>query len=113
MTESQSQELGRLLARARVERGLSMRELAMHVGMADGWIAGVEAGRFAEPAPDRVARIADALDIEPARIARITRGAVANGLPSMRTYFRTKFDLDAEQIAKVERYVERLRKDQK
>lgn len=49
------------------------------------------------------------LDIEPARLDRISRGSVSAGLPGMRTYFRAKYDLSPAQIEQVERYIKRLR----
>jgi transcriptional regulator with XRE-family HTH domain len=110
MTEAQARALGTLIAKTRIKQGLSTRELAATVGVAKGWLAGIEAGRFLEPAPDRLARLSDVLDIEPARIDRITKGAVAEGLPDSRTYFRAKYDLTPEQIDKIERYLERLRR---
>jgi transcriptional regulator with XRE-family HTH domain len=111
VTAAQAQTLGKLIAKARSGRGLTTRELADQVGVAHGWLSGMEAGRFLEPAPDRLARLADALDIEPARIDRITKGSVSEGLPGMRTYFRAKYDLTPEQIGKVEGYIRRLRGD--
>jgi len=109
VTEAQSKKLGGLLARARRSQGLSTRQLARQVGVAYGWISSVEAGRFLDPAPDRLARLAEALNIEPARIDRLTKGSVAGGLPGLKTYFRAKYDLSAEEIEQVERYVKRLR----
>lgn len=108
MTAAQARTLGTLIAKARSKASISTRDLAENVGVAVGWLSGLEQGRFLDPAPDRLARIAEALNIEPSRIDRITRGAVADGLPGMRTYFRAKYDLDADQIAQVERYVQRL-----
>jgi transcriptional regulator with XRE-family HTH domain len=111
MTEAQAQRLGKLIAKARGAKGLTTRQLADRVGVAHGWLSGMEAGRFLEPAPDRLARLADALDIEPTRIDRITKGTVAEGLPGVRTYFRAKYGLAPEQIERIERYVERLRRE--
>jgi len=110
MTPTQARQLGALIAKARARAGVSLRELASHVGVHSSWIGFVEQGRFVDPAPDRLARLAEALDVEPARIDRIAKGALAGGLPGMRTYFRAKYDLTPDQAAQVERYVKRLRK---
>ena len=88
---------------------ITMRALAASLGLTASWIAHLQAGRFLDPAPDRLAAVAQALDIKPARMDRITRGAVSEGLPALGTYFRAKFDLSPEEIQKVERYVQRLR----
>ncbi len=40
------------------------------------------------------------LDIPPERIDRITRGQVSSDLPAIRTYFRTKYQLDPQEISR-------------
>ncbi len=110
MTNAQAKQLGTLIARARLRQNRSLRELAAALGVHSSWLGFLEQGRFLDPAPDRLARLAQALDIAPGRIDRITKGAVSEGLPDMRTYFRAKYDLTPEQAAQVERYVERLRR---
>jgi transcriptional regulator with XRE-family HTH domain len=107
MTTAQAKQLGALVARARARKGLSLRDLAGQLGLARSWLGYLEQGRYVDPGPDRLARIAEALDLEPTQIDRITRGAVSDGLPDMRTYFRAKYALTPEQIAQIERYVER------
>jgi transcriptional regulator with XRE-family HTH domain len=110
MTAAQARQLGKLVASARKKARLSSRALATELGVANGWIAELENGRFVDPAPDRLARLAEVLDIEPSRIERLTKGAMAEGLPGARAYFRAKYDLSAEDVAKVERYIDRLRR---
>jgi transcriptional regulator with XRE-family HTH domain len=107
MTAAQAKQLGTLIAKARARKGLSYRALALQLGVAYGWLAELEMGRFLDPAPDRLARLAEALDIEPARIDRITKGSMADSLPEVRTYFRAKYGLSPEQSEQIERYVER------
>ena len=109
MTSSQAKQLGVVIARARMKRGLSIRELATQLDVHASWVGFLEQGRYVDPAPDRLARIAELLDIDSARMDRLTRGAVAEGLPELGTYFRAKYDLTPEQIEQVERYVRRLR----
>lgn len=109
MTLVQAQQLGTLIAKARQRKGLSHRALATQLGVAYGWLADLESGHFRDPAPDRLAAVAEALDIAPGRMDRVTRGAVSRGLPAPGTYFRAKYDLTPEQIERVERYVRRLR----
>jgi transcriptional regulator with XRE-family HTH domain len=111
MTQGQAKRLGQLVASARARKGISTRALAAEIGVANGWINGIEAGRFLETSADRLARLAETLDIEPARIDRLTKRTVGDGLPGMKTYFRAKYDLTPEEIAKVERYVERFRRE--
>jgi transcriptional regulator with XRE-family HTH domain len=110
MTQLQAKRLGALIASARTKKGLSTRALAAELDVANGWITELENGKFLDPAPDRLARLAEALDIPPARIDRLTKGAMTDGLPGARAYFRAKYDLSSEDVAKVERYIERLRR---
>lgn len=107
MTAAQAKALGGLIAKARVRKGLSHRALATQLGVAYGWLAELEAGRYLDPAPGRLARLAEALDIEPSRIDRITKGSVADSLPEVRTYFRAKYGLAAEDVKQIERYLQR------
>ncbi len=110
ITSTQARRLGTLIAQARARKGLSMRDMANQLGVSKGWVGELEHGRYLDPSPDRLARIAEALDIEPSRIDRLTEGTVADSLPGLRTYFRAKYDLTPEQIERVERYVERVQK---
>jgi transcriptional regulator with XRE-family HTH domain len=109
MTPSQAKQLGAVIAKARARSGLSIRELAGQLEVHASWVGFLEQGRYVDPAPDRLARIAELLDIDSARMDRLTRGAVAEGLPELGTYFRAKYDLSPAQIEQVERYVKRLR----
>jgi transcriptional regulator with XRE-family HTH domain len=110
MTQAQARKLGELIARARAKKGLSTRALAAELGVASGWIPELENGRYLDPAPDRLAHLAEVLDIEPAQVDRISKGAVAEGLPAPRVYFRSKMALSADETDKVLRYIERMRR---
>jgi transcriptional regulator with XRE-family HTH domain len=110
LTIRQAQRLGHLIATTRMKRGIAQTALAAQLGVAAGWFAGLEQGRFLDPSNERLARIAEALDIEPKRIEAITKGRVADSLPGMRTYFRAKYDLTPEQIERIERYIGRIQR---
>lgn len=110
MTPLQAQSLGALIAKARVVKGVSVRALAEQLGLNFSWLSKLEAGRYADPSPERLTRLAEALEIEPARIDRITKGSVAASLPGMRTYFRAKYGLTPDEADRVARYVQRLRR---
>lgn len=110
MTEAQARRVGRLISRARQAKGLSMRRLA---GLSDTkltWLINLESGRYATPDPARLSRLAEVLDIAPDRLDRLTRGHVSANLPGVRTYLRTKYDLNPDQIAEVEAIVQRLQR---
>jgi transcriptional regulator with XRE-family HTH domain len=110
LTSAQAKRLGTVIASARVRKGLSVRGLAAELGIKPTWLAELEAGHYLDPAPDRLAQLAEALDLKPSRIDRLTKGGASEGLPELHTYFRAKYDLSPEEIDKVERYIERLRR---
>lgn len=110
MTQQQAQRLGRLIASARTKKQLSTRALATKTGLSLAWIGELEAGKYLDPASDRLARLAEALEIEPSRIDKQMKGAMAEGLPEPRVYFRAKLALSQDESDKVMRYIERMRR---
>jgi transcriptional regulator with XRE-family HTH domain len=111
MNDAQAVRLGRLLAQARRNKSLSLRAAAEIAGVEHIWLTRVEQGLFNQPAPERITRVAEALDIDPERIDRITKGHVSNNLPGVRTYFRAKYDLTAEEIDQIEHTVTEIRQN--
>ena len=87
-----------------------MRALADLVGVSASWITQVETAQYVDVSPDRLARVAQVLDIAPASFDRLTGRSVSDSLPELRTYFRAKYDLSPEDIDKLARYIERLRR---
>ncbi len=111
MTEAQARQLGKLIARTRERKGWSFRQLAAESEIPLTWIVKLERGDFASPAPERLARLAEVLDIDPERIDRITRGAVSGSLPEVRTYFRSKYELSDAAIGQIEDLLTELREE--
>lgn len=110
MTDKQASQLGRLLAHARRNRGLSLRAVAALADIAYPWLSRIERGEFNDPAPERLTRVIDALGIDPERVNRITHGHVSSSLPGIQTYFRAKFDLSPEEIEIIERTVREIQR---
>lgn len=110
MTQQQAQRLGRLIAASRAKKHISSRALVAKTGLSLAWLGDIEAGRYLDPAPDRLARLAGALDIEPSRIDKLTKGAMTEGMPEPRVYFRAKLALSQDESDKVMRYIERMRR---
>ncbi len=110
MTEGEARKLGRLLAKARRRKGLTLRGLDDLTGVSYAWIGRMEAGEFSAPAPSKLTRVAEALEVPLEEIDRITRGDVSKGLPGMRTYFRTKYQLSPAEIAQIEDRFEQVRR---
>lgn len=110
MTEIQARQLGRVFQRARQKQGLSLRAIEEQTGISFAWVSRLETGDFTAPAPERLTRLAELLDLDPERIDRLSRGQVSAALPEMRTYLRTKYELSPDQITQIEAVVERVRK---
>jgi len=108
MTHLQAKKLGSYIATARRGRGWSYRQLEEQTGLPRSWMFRIERGDYTAPDPARLTRIAEMLELDPERIDRLTHGQVAASLPTVRTYFRAKYDLAPEQLDRIERYVKRV-----
>jgi transcriptional regulator with XRE-family HTH domain len=113
MTEVQARELGRLFKRTRRARHLSLRELDELTGASYGWLSRLEHGKMTTPAPSKLTAVAEALDIPMERIDRMTRGKVSSDLPAIRTYFRTKYKLDPQEIRQIEEVFDQIRRNRR
>jgi len=111
MDEEQAKTLGALLKQKREALGLSLRQLAKIVSVKDVTIFRLERGDWAAPAPDKLARIADALGIALADVYALADYAVPSELPNFKPYLRTKYrSLPQEEIDKIEAYAAKLAK---
>jgi transcriptional regulator with XRE-family HTH domain len=111
MTKEQAQRIGRMIAVARRNKGWSLRRLSVETGISHPWLISVERGEYSTPAPDRLIRIAEALNLDPERIERIVKGQISESLPGVRTYFRAKYDLSQEEIDQIEKTVNQIQRD--
>ena len=68
-----------------------------------------EDGVYNNPSPAQITRIAEALDIDPARIDRVSKNHLANSMPSMRTYLRSKEKLSPEAMDALEQALADIR----
>lgn len=110
MDEDQAKQLGEHLQNARNLKGLSARALAELTGIADSSIVRIELGMVAEPRPDKLKRIAEALDLSTADVFERAGYATATDLPAMQPYLRTKYNLPPEAMEEIERSVARIAK---
>jgi transcriptional regulator with XRE-family HTH domain len=103
MNKEQAKRLGRWLRAKRQEAGLSTIQLGKQAGMSDATIGRIERGAFQAPAPDKLARIAEALDIELADVYAMAEYAVPAGLPSFQPYLRRKYrDMPAKAVQELD-----------
>lgn len=109
MDEEQAKKLGAFLRQKREDLGLSLRGLEEIAGVNNVAILRLERGEQAEPAPGKLARIADALGLSLADVYSFADYAVPTDLPSFTPYLRTKYrDLPADEIDKIQAYAARL-----
>lgn len=109
MSNTNAKKLAAAIKRHRKAKGMSQYALAAAVGVPDSTIYRLERGEFKLPKPDTLQRIARALDVEFEELFEIA-GYDAPGLPEVPVYLRRKLDLSDEAAAKVERYIERIKK---
>jgi transcriptional regulator with XRE-family HTH domain len=102
MTESQAIQLGRIVRTARLKKGWTLPATMDQVGIDQAWLVRLELGRYANPDPVNLARIVEALDIDPARIDRVSKNHLADSMPTMRTYLRSKEKLSPEAMDALE-----------
>lgn len=109
MTQAQALELGRFIKEERLKQGLSYGELAARSDTEKSWLHKLENGQRTDPHPALLARVAEALGIDPAKIDRISNDHLADSLPQVRTYFRSKEKLPLAAVKEVEAAVAEIR----
>ena len=104
MDEQQAKNLGSVLKERREALGLSLKKLGDKVGLPDVTILRFEHGEYAAPAPDKLARVAEALGLSLADVYALADYAVPSDLPSFTPYLRTKYrDLPQDEVDKPSR----------
>lgn len=97
--QEQAKRFGRWLREQRQAAGLSAKELARRTRMTDGTIVRLEHGAIAAPSPDKLTRIAAALDLRVADIFSMAGYPVPDELPSFQPYLRRRYgDMPTEAI---------------
>jgi len=111
MSQAQLDKLGRVIYRERDKANLTQRELAEKAGTSHATIWHLECGDFKHPDPDKLQRIARALNLEVADLFVLVGYVPAESLPSFGTYLRIKWaaKLSAEDRKALERDFERRR----
>jgi transcriptional regulator with XRE-family HTH domain len=111
MSQTQLKALGRVIARERAKAKLTQRGLAEKAGVTHPTILRMERGDFKRPDPEKLQRIAHALNLGAGDFFALAGYVHADHLPSLGPYLRTKFegDLSAKDRKDIERYVEQKR----
>lgn len=104
--------LGKLIARERARQGLSLETLGNAAGGNRSTILRLERGTFAHPDPEKLQRIARALDLDVRDLFALAGYLPSDGLPGFGPYLEAKYgdELSASARKELERQFKRLRK---
>jgi transcriptional regulator with XRE-family HTH domain len=91
MSEERARQLGEYLRARREELGLSARAVARAVDVRDSTILRLEAGTYAAPAADKLARIAQLLKLDLADVFAMANYVVPDSLPSLPHYLSIRY----------------------
>ncbi len=116
---SKSEQLGALVRDRRQERELSLRQLVDlaaerlpdDVSFDQAYLHRLEKGLYRKPHPAILKALSDLLNIKLADLYALAEYPLAKGAPNVDVYLRTATDLPEEAVAKVEQYIERLRRE--
>lgn len=111
MSPTDLSELGAFIARHRGEHAMSLEALAQSTGVSRSTILRIERGEFGRPDPEKLQRIARALELPVEDLFALANYTPSDALPTVQPYLRAKFgdELGKDDLAAVERYLDRRR----
>jgi transcriptional regulator with XRE-family HTH domain len=95
--------LGQKLQALREQAGLTLYELERRSGVNRAKLLRMESGVIRQPTPETLNKLASALDIDPEEFYDALWADTDSPLPSLATYFRSKYRLRDDQIEVIER----------
>ena len=101
--------LGKLLKRLRQDAGLSLYEAGKRAGIDRARLLKLERGDIARVTPPVLNALARTFGVQPEELYDAIWSERPEELPSLQTYFRRKYRLSGDQIAEVERALDRAR----
>lgn len=109
MNEEQARALGAFLREHRTALGLSTRAVAAESGVDMATIVRLEQGAFAEPKPDTLRGVAEALGVSLADVFALADYTVPSELPNFQPYLRSKYrELPSPALEELERSFRRI-----
>ncbi len=103
------QTLGERIRQRRRELGLSTIQLAMAVQINQSNIVRFESGEIASPAPDKLSRIAAALELPATELLELAGYSALTELPSFAPYMRAKYQgLSSADVDAIEAYAAQI-----
>ncbi|SRR6266498_1166557 len=113
MSPARRHSLGQLIRAQRQARGLSQRALAKAVGLQNSRLARLENDEVERVDPPLLEHIARILDASLEDYYLLAGYPLPQRLPELRIYMRTKYGLNDEEVAEVNKIVEQhLAKEQ-
>ena len=101
----QRQSLGQVLRAARLEAGLSTRQVATAAGLTHGYLVKLELDRIDNPSAAYLQRLADVLELDTGDLLSFIGVEPAATLPSPRVYFRRKLGVSDAEAARLSRLI--------
>lgn len=105
MATKQPLSLGVRLRTARLEAGLSIRQLARAAGINHSYLVKLENDQNDNPSAAHLQRLADVLEIDASDLLSFIGVEPSSTLPSPRIYFRRKFGLSDAEAARLSRLI--------
>lgn len=111
MTPSAATSLGTFITTARKRSGLTIPALADLAGLDKSAVMRLEHGDIRRPTPDKLLKLADALDVEADDLFALAGYLPTSTLPNFAPYLRAKMggELPEEALKQLEDYYELLR----
>lgn len=104
---TQAQELGDVIKKARLAKGLSLRDVERESGVHFSMIGYIENGKRLRPRPDVLKRIAKVIDVPFAQLHALIGSS--QGLPELPVYLRAKYGLSPDAASELDQHFRRIR----
>jgi transcriptional regulator with XRE-family HTH domain len=109
--ESPGESLGMYLRRQREQAGLNVRQLAERADVDHAYVVRLENSKQVKPSADILQRLAEALQVDFSELLPFIGVKPVSLLPSVRTYFRRKLGVNADEAEVLARLIEKYRQD--
>lgn len=102
MSQRDAAKLAKTIQRRREAAGLSLGALARKIGVPPSTVMRLERGEVEAPDPDKLERLAAALEIDPEELFALY--PAPERLPDFAPYLRAKFGMSAEAVKEAEQF---------
>ncbi len=104
MPTPRSQQLGQLIRQHRERKGWSQRTAADKIGYHHSYLARIESGAYASPAPKQLKAMARILGAPIEDLYALAGYQVPERLPALTPYLRAKYDLPEQAVDQLQDY---------